>query len=247
MPYQIEYICLCHPGRVRQANQDNLNCRSLFLPMENRGLERAVRGRVSAAERPLFGIYDGMGGEERGEAASFIAARTAAGWETDAGELSLEEYCRETNRRICAFARRNLLVASGTTAAMLLFDEDGTVCCNVGDSRIYLLRDGRLIQLSEDQVEPEAYGGKPALLQFLGLPEEEAALEPHIVRHSVRADDRFLICSDGLTDMLMDGEIGGIMEDGDIGRAAELLLEEALLAGGRDNVTLTLLRAEAGG
>lgn len=86
---------------------------------------------------------------------------------------------------------------------------------------------------------------KPALTQFLGIPEEELALEPYLIGMEIKKGDVFLICSDGLTDMVTDREIAEILDRGALpAQMAMDLLVEALINGGRDNITVICCKAE---
>ena len=239
----IQYVCICHRGLVRKTNQDNIVCGKYYLPMRNDGSAEPLCGEKPLDSGMLFGVFDGMGGEQRGEAASYIAAETAAGWDPADGRETLRDLCMEMNRRICEYTRVNDLNTCGTTAAMILAEAEKMTGCNLGDSRIYQYRNGFMTQLSEDHVYPVYAGGKAPLLQYLGIPETEMVIEPSFFTEEVRAGDVYLICSDGLTDMLSEERIVQILISGDPPESlAEKLLGEALAAGGRDNITMILIR-----
>ena len=238
MVYQVEYAAVCHSGRLRPSNQDNYFCNGRYLPAERGGPPGMLSGYAASDQPALFAVFDGMGGEERGEMASFLAAETMNGGEWE----DLAEACRAANRRIVRFTKENRLNTCGTTAAMLLFDENGVVQCHIGDSRIYRLREGWIDQLTEDDVFPVNGRRKAPLLQFLGIPEEEMRIEPHIRRYEAVAGDTYLICSDGLSDMVSAHDMAETIQKRAIREAGELLLRDALDAGGRDNITFFLLR-----
>ena len=273
--YTIEYTYVSHPGRIRAKHEDNLVCLSGCLPEGNRGTE-PVSGWTTSEEPRIFGVFDGMGGEERGEAASLLAAETLRDWDLSERGASLEAYCREANRRITAYTEEEELRCCGATAALLLLDGRGAVACNLGDSRIYRLRDGELTRLSEDHILPMFGGKKGPLIQYLGLPETESLLEPTLAECPVRDRDLYILCTDGLTDMVSEEDIaefcrnadqpdpfGGVRtlredeeEDpgertvrpasGPLEETAKKILAAALNAGGRDNVTFFLIRAAGG-
>ena len=113
---------------------------------------------------------------------------------------------------------------------------------NLGDSRIYQISsEGKLGQLSLDHVLGGGRFGKPPLTQYLGIPEESMGLEPTIVPQKAEIGTRYLICSDGITDMLSDGEIADILtREISVSETVELLVERALIKGGRDNITVIL-------
>jgi protein phosphatase len=125
--------------------------------------------------------------------------------------------------------------------AMLLFTPESMFACNLGDSRIYRHFQGKLQQISTDHVISGKMLGKAPLTQYLGFQEENMALEPSIVEIGYQTGSSYLICSDGVTDMLSDEEIQEILsKTGTAEEKVEELLEMALSRGGRDNVTMIL-------
>jgi len=235
-----------HIGNYREINQDNFFCGgkymdSIFLP-----LEFPLTGCITHENPDILGVFDGMGGEEFGEVASLLASREAALVELSGEPVDeLLKFCHSANAKICDYADRNGIRAMGTTAALLAFTERGITLCNIGDSRIFRFAKGELKQISVDHVGVSAYGMKPPLSQNLGIPPAEMVIDPYIARWHYNNGDMYLICSDGLTDMLTTDEITEILENGFSG-AAERLLEKALENGGEDNVTIILCRVECG-
>lgn len=243
MGTRISYVCISHTGNFRRRNQDNFFCVREMMPEKNRGTAVPVHGSISAGKKPLFGVFDGLGGEEKGETAAFLAAREAGN--LTAGrfpQAALADYCRNANQRICAYSSAFGLKTMGTTAALALFSGRRVSLCNLGDSRIFRFRSGELIQLSQDHLYSCAYGGKPPLSQYLGMPPSETILEPYIVTERVKPGDLYLLCSDGLTDMLTMEQIQSGLSAAGIEDAAERLLEQALSQGGKDNITLILCK-----
>lgn len=139
----------------------------------------------------------------------------------------------------------------GSTAVLLGVCREGAYVVNVGDSRAFLWRGGALRQLSVDhtdqfllarQKEPRR---KPRLTQPLGIEPEEMVIESAVAELSARTGDVFLLCSDGLTDMVSENEICGVLRRMSAVKAGtEDLLDLALGRGGRDNVTVILCRLE---
>ena len=242
MAYKAEYVCVSHIGKRRKANQDNFICDSEYLPYVNNGTEEMLLGKVKTADLPVFGIFDGMGGEECGEMAAYLAAKEAAEfqWTGDA-EQALHDYCREANRVLCEYIKEQEIGSMGTTAAMVWLYEKEVFCFNIGDSRIYRLSAGKLEQVSKDHVSFSVAGRKPPLTQNLGIPEDELTLAPHIVKEQCRKNDVYLLCSDGLTDMVEEEEIARLLGQEDKKLAAEQLLQSALEQGGRDNISFIIL------
>lgn len=239
------YYCLrSHIGLHRRVNQDNFLVDGRYMD-PRRGDEGASFGGSFCGMPQLTGVFDGMGGEEQGEIAAYLAARDFS--EKERSRLSGDELirlCRQVNRGICGYAQRTGVFAMGTTAALLYMDGRRFTVCNVGDSRVYRFSKGRLEKLSVDHVAAGSAGMKPPLLQNLGIPEDVFLIEPTIVKASPKGGDVFLLCTDGLTDMVGEDETSRILSEHSLNEAADLLLEAALSHGGRDNVTLLLISVE---
>ncbi len=253
MIYQLSAACGCHIGRVRRNNEDNFYFDGRTLPEENMGSGGCIAEKTLLEQEVLFGVFDGMGGEEYGEKASFAAAATA----NEQAELFnryaigpktfLQQLSREMNRAVCARQKELYVTRMGTTAAMLLFVPDEVYACNLGDSRIYRLRDDELSQISVDDVErvPEGVSRKAGLTQFLGVPEDELMLEPHIVKCALKQGDIYLICSDGLTDMVSNPDLCMILRSHiSVRQAVRNLILHAMKNGGRDNTTAIVIRID---
>lgn len=248
MTYQIEYAYACHMGRVRNNNEDNFWCCGETLAAENQGIDHIRTGCVMQSELPLLAVFDGMGGESCGEIASYLAAQSCGEfYQKNKRKLRenpqqfLEEVCIEMNRSVCGYSKENKIQSMGTTAALLAFGKDGVYGCNLGDSRIYQSRHGQFRQISRDHVLGGLLFRKAPLIQFVGIPEDSMKLEPSIVQEENAAGIRYLICSDGITDMLTDGEIADILtREISVEETVEILLDRALKKGGRDNATIIL-------
>lgn len=239
MTYQILYSCVSHTGNVRKLNQDNFACAGRFLQAGEEETAHPLKGAVSSKQPSLFGIFDGMGGEECGEVASLLAAKAACAVTPGAdpiGELS--RLCQKANADICAYAAENGVSSMGTTAAMLAFTPDGITLCNIGDSRIFRFSKGILEQISKDHVAAAPFGQKPPLSQCLGIPPDEMRIEPYLAQGAYAGGDRYLICSDGLTDMVTAAEIAETLSAAPAGEACAQLLQKALAGGGRDNISI---------
>lgn len=243
MNYSVFYSVNCKIGRVRGKNQDNFWCAGHYLEAENDGLSVCEYGSLSASELPAFAVFDGMGGGLRGEYAAFLAAREFDRRFEKRRRFKEPEFlfqtCGRINAEICRYEKEHGISNMGTTGAVLLFSKSGVFACNVGDSRIYRFRNRELLQISVDHSRPVGTGKKPPLTQYLGLPEEEFALCPYLAKGACRYGDRFLICSDGLTDMVSEREIKTILgAQPDAVSCNVRLLQTALENGGRDNVTI---------
>lgn len=253
MAYQIEYAYTCHMGKVRTNNEDNFWCCGDTLTAENQGFQEIKTEVSSSAEFPLLAVFDGMGGESCGEIAAFLAAQTLGTCYKENKQILkenqeqfLEQTCRWMNRAVCEYAMENRIGCMGTTVAFLSFGEDQVMIGNLGDSRIYKAFPGGFQQLSTDHVLWGTLYRKAPLTQYLGIPDENMELDPSLVREEYCENARYLLCSDGLTDMLSDGEIADILSrELSVKDTVEILRDRALLKGGRDNVTVVLCEIQA--
>lgn len=242
MHYEIEYSCISHIGNVRKINQDNFICNGEYMETNAEPLNHEVYKTANAKPPILFGVFDGMGGEECGEVASYIAAKKAAETKLTSKSVSLlTEYCQNANTAICEYAKENLVSSMGTTAAMLLFSRDEITLCNIGDSKVFRLSDGVITQISIDHVVVSVFGKKAPLSQNLGIPPTELIIEPYLSQGGYKQGDKYLICSDGLTDMLSTEEIRELWTNNPQKEAAKKLVDQALKNGGKDNITIILL------
>lgn len=239
-------ICIaadCHKGLVRSINQDNFWCADRYLEMVNEGLEAPVVAEYTPDETPTAAVFDGMGGEQFGEHASYIASSTYHELYHQFDVYGEDDFfnaaCSIINGRICEHGAELKVGNMGTTGAMILFSKEHVRIANVGDSRIYRISGSQMTQISVDHCM-ECPGRKKApLTQFLGIPETEFIIQPHIAKFPLEAGDRYLLCSDGLTDMVEEEQIlAMIKEEATVEAACTRLREAALAGGGRDNITV---------
>lgn len=248
MNYRITYRCISHRGRLRRMNQDNYICDRKYMQFWETQASPPLSGQVTSKGSTLFGVFDGMGGEEYGELASWLAAQCASEVVLrDKPVAALTLLCKTANQKICDYVLENGLTSMGTTAAMLAFTPKGITVCNIGDSKIYLFNQDGLTQISMDHVSVAPFGTKPPLSQNLGIPPEEMIIAPYFSQGDYHHGDRYLICSDGLTDMVTDPEISQILSDSSLDDAQDSLLKLALKNGGKDNITILLFEIERTG
>jgi protein phosphatase len=203
---------------------------------------------------PFFAIADGMGGARAGEIAAGLAAAALEEGEPRSAE-SIVALIEEANRRIWERSLQDPDTAGmGTTLTAALVDaEAGTIVIgHVGDSRAYLYRGGELEQLTTDHSlvvelvesgiltpeEAERHPQRSAITRAVGT---EPTVQADAFSVDAEPDDLYLICSDGLTDMLAADEVEGILEKAsEPARAAEELVAAANARGGEDNITVVL-------
>jgi len=217
-------------GQVREGNEDS------FLVVA-----------------PLYAVADGMGGHRGGEVASSLALETVQGM-FERREGSLADQVVEANRAVFDRSKNDRTVSGmGTTLTAALVDGSRVHLVHVGDSRAYLLRGGELAQLTEDhtlvhrmvmegeisQEEAETHPHRSILTRALGVDESVQVDEGDV---EVSDGDRLLLCTDGLTGMVPEGQIREILlESADPQEAVEKLVKVANRAGGIDNITAVIL------
>jgi PPM family protein phosphatase len=225
------------PGRVRRRNEDTF-----------------------VLDPPLFAVADGMGGAQAGEVASRLTAAAFREYH-EADQLPpnerLQAIIQEANRRIYERARTDSDVSGmGTTVTAALLTGGRVTLGHVGDSRAYRIRDGELEQLTEDHSlvadlmrsgsltpeEAEAHPQRSVITRALGTDPE---VDVDTVSVETEVGDLFLLCSDGLTTMVADDDILGILSAApSLDDAAKELVRAANTGGGEDNVTVVLFRVE---
>ncbi len=223
------------------------------------GLQRRANEDSLLARSPLFVVADGMGGAQAGEVASRIAVesfRDGLG-DPELPEERLAEGALAANARIYELSQSNAEHAGmGTTLTAVYVGVEEVAIAHVGDSRAYCMRDGELLRLTDDHSlvdeliregrltpeEAEEHPQRSIITRALG-PEETVEVDTRSFR--ARADDVYLLCSDGLTSMVPEARLAEILrEHAHLRDAGEALIAEANRAGGRDNITVILLRLE---
>lgn len=211
-------------------------------------------------ERGMFAVADGMGGHLAGEVASRIAIdamKRLAVSGTGAGISALRSAVAGAHEAIAAHARENAGCSGmGTTLSVIWRGGRYMYIAHVGDSRIYRMRGGELEQITQDhslveelvrarlitREEARTHPRRNIITRALGTQGENA---PDMLAADTCRGDVWLLCSDGLTGMISDKAIADtIIANENLDAAADSLLEQALDAGGKDNVTLILYRDE---
>ena len=244
MMYCIKYAVACNTGRVRKANQDNFWCNGMFLEETNNALPAVFTNVLYCADNPTLAVFDGMGGEQKGETAAYIAASTYDVLQKDNLSLKdcdyLTKCARIINDEICRFGSSNGIRNVGCTGALISFSKNKVYIANIGDSPIIRADKSNVQKVSVDHVlMPEKK--KSPLTQYLGVPKDEFIIEPHTAQFPPVDGNRYLLCSDGVTDMVDYDEVKNILLSfSDVGEAAKALLKRALELGGVDNTTLII-------
>ena len=201
---------------------------------------------------PLFAVADGMGGHAAGEVASEIAVNVLAELAPkDLDGAALEHAVEEANHEIIRAARDGRgREGMGTTLTACMLENERLIIAQVGDSRAYLLHHGKLQQLTRDhslmadmieagQLTPEEARHHPQRSVITRALGSDPNTRPDMYEINVETGDRLLVCSDGLSSMIEDEQIEAVMRRvPDPQRCASQLVNEAIAAGGHDNVTV---------
>src|SRR5919108_4289044 len=233
--FDVESCGQSHVGLIREHNEDRY---------------------LVKAESGIYVVADGMGGHDSGEVAStsIVEHLKSIGIPSSAPDLRarFEDRVIMANRQIREISSRNGSTIGSTVAALLAFERQ-YACMWAGDSRVYMLHNGKLSQLSRDHTEIQD------LLDRGLLTREEAVSWPRrnvvtraigaiddpaldIAYGQIHAGDKFLICSDGLTAHVSDDEIGRILTEKSAEEGCSSLIALALAGGGTDNVTVVVVQ-----
>ncbi len=241
-------------GKVRKNNEDNFLVNTAMRPLEKEDLN--LRGE-GVGEPILCSVFDGMGGEASGEVASKICAEE--GKElfkliSKSGLLldeSVDMYVTNANNKVTQEIENTLKRRGGSTFVMLYIKDDVASVYSLGDSRAYLYRDGKLVQITKDHTlamkkyEANIYTLEEALAStdshkltsFIGVDmENQGLVSQKYEKITLKENDKILMCSDGLYDMCSDDEILRVLSRNSKTISYDLV-EIALENGGVDNIT----------
>jgi serine/threonine protein phosphatase PrpC len=231
-----------------------LTLRVRYAALSDIGLHRTTNEDAFIDQAPLFAVADGMGGAQAGEVASALAVETLAA----VGDESLAAAAERANARSFDLAQANEEHAGmGTTLTAFRLRGAQAEFAHIGDSRAYLLRAGRLEQLTEDHslvgqwvregaITPEEAAVnrlRSVLSRALGT--EAQAEVDHFV-HDLAPGDVVMLCSDGLSGSVPDVRIAELLGGHDAEEAAHLLVRDAKNSGGHDNITVVVVQVLAG-
>ena len=233
----LEIASVCEAGPVRAHNEDSIAVR-----------EEKDHGRV--AKGTLLVVADGLGGMERGELASSIATREVASiyLQSEIPNITqcLVESVAETNLHVYKAGEKSQVI--GTTIVTSAIINEHIVTVNVGDSRAYLFRNGRLKQLSLDHSMRKNHLNafdfrlpdlSHVLTQALG---PYPTVKPHVNLSRLATGDIILLCSDGLTSVLPDNEIESVLDEIGFPDLTGELLARVYASGGDDNISIILAK-----
>lgn len=236
-----ESVARTHVGKVRTLNEDRF---------------------VDRPQIALWAVADGMGGHQAGEVAAGMLAEALGAVETFGSGYAfldnVQDAIERVNRALIAHAAisaRGTVI--GSTIVTLIAFAGHYACLWAGDSRAYLLRANRFEQLTRDHSmlqelldsgalarrDAKSYGRANVITRAVGV-NDRLALDLH--QGPIVDGDLFLLCSDGLTNMIDDHEIADRLRQPGLAAAADALIATALARGAKDNITLVLVRAASG-
>jgi len=245
-----EIYGITHNGAVRNHNED------CFLI--NRHVANSGGCHISLPdELPiLIAVADGVGGCNAGEIASHLALTLLSQLRLPIGDQSLVEYVKQINEEIYEYGNQNPSAKGlATTLTMFSVSDDQITTLSIGDSRIYRYRDGFLKQITKDHSLVQAlfeageitreemftHPQRNIVLQSLGGNQDNTNLEVDVqhLRGHFENRDIFIVCSDGLSDLVNDNDIESILnQSSSLTQAASSLVQKANDNGGRDNITV---------
>lgn len=231
-------------GSVRRNNEDNISLNGKYYPANH---DDVMIPAEAFAEGCRAGVFDGLGGELQGEMASYLAAKVFSESEDMDGDA--EEYLmtlsKRMNEEVCSYMTAEKIKQMGTTMAAMFFENDKAYGMSLGDSRIYIYRDGRLKQLSNDHCFSRPGRLRRRLVMFLGASDNLEEMTPDVFKINVKAKDVFLICSDGVTDMIRNEKLEDIIREAtDIDSCLCAIRDEVIRCGSVDNASMVIARAQ---
>jgi serine/threonine protein phosphatase PrpC len=232
-----------HRGTVRDRNEDSFGASGFDPPLD----DGAVTSVVVPLGPCIAVVADGLGGHPSGDVASRIAVRTVFGAMPQGGE-ELVEAIRSADQAVTG-AMSQIPGSEGmaSTIVAVVLTDDGIAVANVGDSEAIDVLDGRLVTLTTPDV-PRDFANfpelaSPYLTQVLGGDPSLGEAVPHLHTEGLRTGVRLLLCTDGLTHLVPRAEISDILALDSGAAAVKMLVDEALGAGGTDNITVLLVES----
>ena len=240
-------------GSVRKNNEDNYYCNGSFKLSAQSPQEELISAPEGA--ELLFGVFDGMGGEAHGEECAMLCATTLSQFQGLERPCEAPAFYQQANEAVCELESRTR-ETGGSTAAVAQVRGNRVFASNAGDSRVYHLRGTEIKCLTRDHTRYQQMveAGVPdpdiaerhVLTKFIGMDNRRPLTPNFAVSVKLEEGDRILLCSDGVTGVLTDAEIAETLSQPQlpevVGRA---LVQRALDAGSRDNVTAVLAEVVA--
>ncbi len=253
MAFTVNAACGSFIGMGRSNNEDNFYFNKKHLPVPNKGMKNPLKYKTTTEDPVVFAVFDGMGGECKGEDAARISSEVFGCEYKKLEELAIsgKEFmygcCEKANTAINQFRKDFQLSATGSTVAAIYFSQDEVIACNMGDSKIFRIRDKKMLQISEDHTDEKIMTAigikkKPVLLQYIGIPDTEMAIDPYIAKSEIESDDVYVLCSDGVTDTIAVSDMYEIISNYSADEATKQILAEVNRRNGNDNATVIIIK-----
>lgn len=253
---ELKSAAATHVGKIRSNNEDNYFLNGIY----KKDVCENIRHDESEEQkkRNIYAVCDGVGGEEAGERASLLAVETLS----EHKRKDILKYIENANKNICCEIKKQKGIRMGSTLALLVVEGNNAEIYNVGDSRIYIFREGKLKQLSKDHTRVQQMidagilsrnrikmsSQRHVITQHLGIFPQEFILSPYVIKDmAIMPGDIFVLCSDGITDMLDDTDIQELLikyADKPPIEIVDKLIANSLNKGGKDNITVVVVKVE---
>lgn len=259
----IRAAVVSHKGCERDNNEDNFFFNGDLMPLADMDKGACIVQEFDDANQ-LYAICDGMGGANLGERAAYISVRQmvnfAETFAQGAVQQNIEKFSNQISQLVADDAKKNHARIEGTTLAMAAIVKQVLYVANVGDSRVYRMRDGELKQLSDDHSEVNRMRAAGLLTEeqarkatnnnvitrYIGMDASKRPVEfAYQSKHTVVTGDKILLCSDGVCDLLSRAQMAGVIQNAaSPAEAARNLVMYSLELGGKDNTTAMVLEVK---
>lgn len=249
---KIEYSCLTDKGIVREINEDSILCKDQIINMQDHYESEKIAEELLSENFHYFAVADGMGGHDAGEVASRLTLEKLLEYFQKDNSAILDEpeklksAISRIHDEVNYYGELNNNRGMGSTLVGAVFNNAKFFVFNVGDSRLYILRDGYLAQKTRDHSLAEQVGGnvpKNYITSSIGGGSKDITIDIFDLTDKIKNNDLVIICSDGLTDFDMDryyDDFESLIEShkNDLDKLNRSLLDFAVEHGSADNISI---------
>lgn len=250
--YIIKSSAYSAKGNFRKNNEDNYYVNGKYLSECH--IDAGCDIVLKNCDEVLVAVFDGLGGEFNGELASYTAAKTMYEMKDN---FDFNKYFETANEKICSLRDKNFNRMIGTTVCIVYIKFGTVTIANIGDSKIFLIRENFISQLSEDHTalaymlksgtvtkeDIKKYKLKNSLSQCLGIRKSDMIIKPHTAGpEEVENNDIFFICSDGVSNSIDKSKICEILNNYKGKNIAKYIVERSILNGSKDNATAVAVK-----
>ena len=258
MIFHFRASCGSVVGSGCSNNEDNFYFDGRHLAIPNQGMKYPMKQEGTTDIPVVLAVFDGMGGESGGDEAACIVSEVFSNEYKKMEEIArsgkafMLDACDAANRAVDQARVSRQVSRMGATVAALHLSYDEIVACNVGDSKIFRLRDKQLLQISQDHTDAHILSAmgvekKPVLLQYLGMPETEMTIDPYVSRGELMPGDTYMLCSDGVTDAVAADVLFDLLSGYDPYEASRRILELVREKNAFDSATIIVVTIDNSG